>query len=178
MTTSALEPYYPTSQVSSTEVNSTSAKHHDLISFMGLMQRYGVDLLPIKWQPALADLGRGGSASVSQALINIQTSFAFKRVTFTNGETEECFDRLVKEVSILRHPELRNHDSLIRLEAYCCEILEEPEQISPVLIFEKAPLGDLQSFMLSERARSISSSVKLDFCSDIARALSALHSLC
>lgn len=175
--TSALEPYYPTSQILS-EIDSTIAKHDDLVSFMGLMQKCGVDLLPIKWQPALADLGRGGSANVSQALINTQTNYAFKRVFFTDGGTEKSFERLVKEVSILSHPELRNHDSMIQLEAYCCEILEKPERISPVLIFATAPLGDLQSFMLSEEARSLSSNVKLGFCLDIARALSALHGLC
>ena len=155
-----------------------STGHHDLISFLGLMQKAGVDLLPIKWQPALKTLGMGGSAHISQALVNATTSFAFKRLFFDGQNTETCFERLRKEALILRHVYLSDHIHLIRLEAYCCEILKEPERISPVLIFEKFPLGNLQAFLLSEESRNVTFRERLGFCADIADALAALHRLC
>ena len=110
------------------------------------MQKSGVDYLPIKWQPALEELGKGGSAGVSQALINIGTSFAFKRLFFHGLNEEKCYERLGKEALILRHVHIINHQSFIRLEAYCCEILKEPERISPVLTFEKFPWATYKNF--------------------------------
>ena len=183
MATSIVVPQYPISQNSalcSKEAiqYAVLTGHHDLISFLGLMQKTGVALLPMKWQPALEKLGVGGSAYISQALVNARTSFAFKRL-FSHGlDTKACFERLGKEALILRHVSLINHVHLIRLEAYCCEILKEPERISPVLIFEKFPLGDLQAFLLSEEGRNITFSERLGFCADIADALAALHGLC
>jgi Protein tyrosine and serine/threonine kinase len=183
MATSVLASQYSISQkpaVCSREAaqDAVSTGHHDLISFLGLMQKAGVDLLPIKWQPALENLGTGGSACISQALVNVRTNFAFKRLFFEGRNTETCFERLGKEALILRHVYLINHVHLIRLEAYCCEILKEPERISPVLIFEKFPLGNLQAFLLSEESRNITFSERLGFCADIADALAALHRLC
>ncbi len=183
MATSVLVPQYSISQKPATcsrelAQESASVGHHDLISFLGLMQKSGVDFLPIKWQPALEDLGKGGSAGVSQALINTGTSFAFKRLFFDGLNTEKCFERLGREALILRHVWLINHENLIRLEAYCCEILKEPERIAPVLIFEKFTLGNLQDFLLSEKARSITFGERLGFCADIANALAALHRYC
>ncbi|KAL9615144.1 MAG: hypothetical protein Q9167_000462 [Letrouitia subvulpina] len=139
------------------------------------MQMSGVDFLPIKWQPALRNLGLGGSAAVSQALINIETSFAFKRLFFDGVGPEKCYERLATETKILRHISLLRHENVVRLEGYCCEILREPERISPVLIFEKFPLGNLQDFLLSARAENIAFCDKLGFCADIADALAALH---
>ena len=183
METSVLAPQYSISQKPAicpreAAQDAVSMGHHDLISFLGLMQFAGVDLLPIKWQPALENLGMGGSAGISQALVNVGTSFAFKRLFFDGLNTETCFERLRKEALILRHISLINHEHLIRLEAYCCEILKEPERISPVLIFERFPLGNLQAFLLSEESRNISVSERLGFCADIADALAALHGQC
>jgi Protein tyrosine and serine/threonine kinase len=179
MTSPCLEPYYSDTGLYgtySTVHDCISTKHHDLISFLALMQHCGVDFLPIKWQPALEDLGRGGSADVSQALINSEMSFAFKRVFFAGRSTDESFRRLTTEVLVLRNRLVQGHPNIIRLEAYCCEILTGYERLSPVLIFEKAHLGDLQCFVLSEKATEIPFDVKVGLCSDIAEALHVLHS--
>ena len=183
MATSVLVPQYSIPQkpdICSRELAQTSASvgHHDLISFLGLMQNSGVDFLPIKRQPALKDLGRGGCACISQALINTGTTFAFKRLFFDGLNMEKYFERLGKEALILRHVHLMNHENLIQLEAYCCEVPKEPERISPVLIFEKFQLGNLQDFLLSDNAKSITFSERLSFCADIANALAALHRYC
>ena len=39
--------------------------HDGLISFLGYMQHIGVDLLRIRWQSALRDVDKGGSAPYS-----------------------------------------------------------------------------------------------------------------
>ena len=183
MTTSIIPPHYTISQ--QPDVGSKKpvqlagpSSHYDLISFLGLMQQLGVDLLPIKWQPALESLGVGGSANIPQALLNASTSFAFKRLLIDGVDVETCFERLAKEAFILRHVSLIHHKYLIRLEAYCCEILKKPERILPVLIFEKFPLGNLQDYLLSEATVNITFTERLSFCADIADALSALHGLC
>ena len=183
METSVLAPLYsispkPTFYSREAAQDASSTGHHDFISFLGLMQYSGVDLLPIKWQPALLNLGSGGSACISQALINESTSFVFKRLFHEGLSRQTYFERLGKEALILRHVYLINHMNFIRLEAYCCEILKESKQISPVLIFEKFPLGSLQHFLLSDASKNVTFSERLRFCADIANALMALHRLC
>lgn len=158
-----------------TRSEAANDNHHDLISFLGYMQGLGVDFLPIKWQTGLKDAGRGGSARVSQAQINLGTSFAFKRMYFDGTNTEECYKRAANEASILRHTYLIHHFNMIRLEGFCLEILSQPERLSPVLIFNNFPLGNLQEFLLSNV--SVTVNERIGFCADIARALVALHEL-
>ena len=131
--------------------------------------------MPIKWHSALGDVGKGGSARISQAPIRRGSGFAFKRTRFDGINTEDCFERAVKEALVLRHVYLINHENFIRLEAFCLEIFSEPEQLLPVLVFDNFPLGNLQEFLLSE-AR-ITFDERLRFCADIAKALATLHGL-
>ena len=82
MSSAAPSTYYSRtswqSNIISTESDYIVLKHNDLVSFFGLLRYYKVDLSSIKWQPTLENLGAGGSANVSLAFINVQTSFAFK----------------------------------------------------------------------------------------------------
>ncbi|KAL9038077.1 MAG: hypothetical protein Q9180_003353, partial [Flavoplaca navasiana] len=161
-------PQYPRSEVAWED-------HRDLISFLGYMQYLGVDFLPIKWHPGLKDVGTGGSARVSQAPFNLETSFAFKRLYFDGTNTEECYERATKEASILRHVHLIHHFNMVRLEAFCLEILARPVRLSPVLIFNKFPLGNLQEYLLVNASVTVEERIR--FCADTARALAALHAL-
>ena len=51
----------------------------DFLSILGIVQKLDIDFLPIIWQPALDAAGNGAIAEIRQSLINVQTSFAFKR---------------------------------------------------------------------------------------------------
>ena len=155
--------------------SSSPTGHYDLISLLGRLQFFGIDYLPIKWLPATKDLGQGGSARVSQALVNSNVSWAFKRPFSDDLIGEKDFERLGKEACVLT---LVKNENLIRIEAYCYEISKETERISPVLIFEKFPLGNLQDFLLSKKTGNITLSERLGFCADIANALAALHGRC
>ena len=124
MTNSALEPHGLTRSESSTgslrEADSRLMKHHDLVLIRGPAGCNNAGWggpSANEWQVALEDHGRGDSASVPQALVDTQTTFAFKRRFFTNGGREESFQRLGKEVSILHHPRFSNHYCIIRLNA-------------------------------------------------------------
>src|ERR1700721_2658581 len=57
-----------------------SDTHYDLVAFLGLAQRLEIDFLPITWQPKLDVIGKGDTAEIWQTLINVQISFAFKRI--------------------------------------------------------------------------------------------------
>ena len=85
------------SDVISTESDCIALKHNDLIYFFGLLQYCKVDLSSLKWQPALEILGAGGSANVSLALINVQTSFALERQISRGRDIKESICRLAME---------------------------------------------------------------------------------
>jgi hypothetical protein len=61
------------------EILRKSESHFDLISFLSAVQSSAVDLLPLTWRQAEESLGRGGTAFISQSLVDRDTSFAFKR---------------------------------------------------------------------------------------------------
>ena len=162
-------------QTSTESEELVSGSHSDLISFLGYMQKSGIDFLPIKWQPAVPDLGRGGSARISQAAITLGISLAFKRVFFDGTNLEECFRQVSKEALILRHVYLINHKNFIKVEAFSLEIIAEPDTLLPVLIFDKVPLGNLQDYLVSNNTATFEE--RLGFCADILEALAALHNL-
>jgi hypothetical protein len=135
---------------------------YDIVSFLALAQQCGLDLLPIKWQPALGVLGKGGTAAVNQSLINVQMSYAFKRVLPLRA-VKSGFREWASELLILCHSWMRTNYHIARLEAFCLEVLKDG-RVSPVLIFEKAELGDLEHFVTLEEANAISFDGWLKLC--------------
>jgi Protein tyrosine and serine/threonine kinase len=153
--------------------------HYDFISFLGVAQRLRIDFLPITWQPALDKVGEGGTADIRQALINLQMSFAFKRLKWprqVGSDESRSFLALISEVSILGHPSIRNHPNIIKLDGICWDISPDDEKVWPVLVFEKAQNGDLDRFMNSDTGKSLCLEERLKLCSDIATAVKDMHS--
>ena len=157
-------------------------RHHDLIHFLGLAQFYQVDLLPIKWQPSLETLGDGRTSDVSQSLFNIQIGLAFKRTFPTQSEDQrhsdgesDVYPRLCTELSILAHPPLRNHPSIVRLEGFCWELHLDSFGALPVFVFEKAQGGSLQKFMSSEQGGNLNFAERKRLCVQVADALMTMH---
>jgi hypothetical protein len=151
----------------------------DFLSFLGIAQSLKIDFLPITWQPALDTIGHGGTAEIRQTLINIQTSFAFKRLVSTrSGEEAKNFQALIAEISVLGQPSIREHPNIITLEGICWDIIPETEQVWPVLVFEKAPLGDLLVFMEQGAGNKLGLEDRLKLCIDIATAVADMHSNC
>lgn len=168
---------------------------YDLITFLGVAQRLGIDFLPITWQQALDRIGRGATAEIRETLLTLQASFAFKRPIFQSsfdpGEFEgRILPSLIAEMSILAQPSIRRHPNIIRLEGICWEVSpgqgppvlrDRPVEtgnggIVPVLVFEKANHGDLSSFMMHSEGKQLDFTERLELCTAVAEAIITMHS--
>lgn len=157
---------------------STQYGDYGIIAVLALAQRLHINFLPITWQAALGPVGEGGQAEINQALIHVQTSFAFK--CFTKASQIHNFERthfqeLINEMVILSHPLIREHPHVVRLEGICWDISQD-DQVWPVLVFEKAPLGDLDRFVTSTKGTKLSMEDRLNLCVDIGIAIKDMHS--
>ena len=152
---------------------------HDksLIYFLATLQQFGVDILPITWQPALDELGFGASAHVNQSIINVQSSLAFKRIA-----SNTSYKALLLEVIISSTPKVRGHPNVNALEGVCWEVraqsLGKLFDAVPVLVYQKASFGNLRDLMRNKIGQRLSFALKLQICLDIAMALETLHSCC
>jgi serine/threonine protein kinase len=162
-----------------TRYSATSANHtndglqNDLIAFLSIAQKCNVDFLPITWQPALGNLGEGGSGTISQSTFNADMSLAFKQFHYSR-DSEMNFLPLMSEVLILSQPPIQNHPNIINLEGICWEIKPHTEKAIPVLVFEKAA-WDLHQFMNVPESMNMSIEERLKICADIGIAIMALH---
>jgi hypothetical protein len=147
-------------------------RQNDFISVLALAQHLNVDFLPITWHPAVETLGAGATAEIRQALVDIQTSFAFKRIGL---ERKDAFTALASEISVLRTAEVSEHQNIISLVGICWDVDPDGPVIWPVLVFEKAPFGNLGDFLQSDLGRQLPTSQVLSMMIDIGRALACLH---
>ena len=145
----------------------------DLVSFLAVAQKLKIDFLPITWQPALEELGEGGTARIRQSLVTLRLSFAFKRNKLFSTR---AFQALTSEISVLGHPAIRYHQNVVRLEGICWDFPNEDEAVRPVLVFEKARHGDLEKFSDSKAGKDLSFKDRLKVCVNVANAILAMHS--
>ena len=68
------------STVALPRVSKANIYEHNFVAFLGATQALGIDFLPITWQSAMEDVGRGATAEIRQSLLSLQTSLAFKRI--------------------------------------------------------------------------------------------------
>jgi hypothetical protein len=147
---------------------------NNIITFFAMMHSCGIPLLPLKWQPARSSLGMGGTARVNQAVLHSQMSYAFKRVRTSGAPINADVGKWVNELFILSNPPIREHPNVIRLEG-CCLDIDGRGRLHPVLVFERATLGDLEQFILSGKAESMEFKDMLDICIQLGYALELLH---
>ncbi|KAL9076518.1 MAG: hypothetical protein Q9161_000850 [Pseudevernia consocians] len=160
----------------------TINSHNDFISFLAVAQYYEIDFVSLTWQQGRGQLGIGGTSEIWQSNYSKRTDFVFKRIkladTFETDpqDQEKGFNALVSEISILSHPLIRHHQNIVKLEGISWEIHRKSHRVWPVLVLEKAQLGDLKSFMSSEQGRLTTMRDRLELCTDVASAIIALHS--
>lgn len=145
----------------------------DLWYFLGILQHFRLDIIPISWQPALEELGRGNSAVVNQSQIHINLNFAFKRFMFGTD-----LKYLIAEIAILSIPTIRSHPNIQTLEGVCWERQRDEDgrlQVWPVLVSPKADMYDLRVFMKSDMGRNTTLQQSLSLCFDVGRALKTMH---
>lgn len=164
---------------------------YGFISVLGLAQRLKIDLLPITWQALLGLVGQS-RATINQALVDVQTSFAFKR--FSHNGTDPL-QETSQEMATLGHPLVRDHPHIVQLIGICWDIPQDDQQTSedhqviptddqdiledirvwPVLVFEKSHLGDLYHFARHGKGKGFSLEDKLKICADVCIAIRDMH---
>lgn len=159
--------------------SSTSDQEYDFLDFLGIAQSLKIDFLPIIWQPALDKDGEGGTAEILQALVNVQMTFAFKRLKHPRFAMEESRNlrALIAEISVLGHPAIRYHPNVANIEGVCWDVVDGGEQLWPVLVFEKTRWGDLNRFMTSGPGKELDTKNRLDMLFDVALAVRDLHTI-
>ena len=156
----------------------------DLIAFLTIAQKLGIDVLSIDGRSIGALAGKGGTSRVTQRQMDVQTSFAFKyfssrqRLEFQRGKLSEAevFQTLINEISVLAHPKVRWHANIVELQGVCWDIPADYE-VWPILVFEKSQHGDLFNFLHSPIGRDISFTQRLELCIDVGTAIIDMHSL-
>ena len=153
------------------------ADHQNIYSFLGVAQQYGVEFMPIAWEPGRDGLGIGASGQVNQSLVDIRTSLAFKRFRILGDDSKKAKSLLkswITEMVILRSPGIRDHPNIIHLEGVAWEVDPVSLSASPVLVYKRGDLGSLGSF-LSQHGSDISFEQKVAICVGLAAAVDALH---
>lgn len=171
--------YYTKSGKTYQSAGPASNDGYDFLDFLGVAQTLKIDLLPISWQPALGTVGEGGTAEIRQALINLQMTFAFKRLKRSRSSMDEAQDwgKLIAEISILGHPAVRSHQNIVNIEGICWDVISSGKKVWPVLVFEKTRHGDLEMFMSSDEGRRLGFKERLDVLCDIGLAIRDLHTI-
>ena len=172
------------------------SEYCDFITFLGIAQSLQIDFLPITWQQGLKRIGEGATGEIREALLDKDTSFAFKRRLFRESFNFEELKRLilptlVAEISILHIPSIRYCPNIINLVGVCWEVYCEDEYtlsrdkpadfskagVIPVLVFQKSKYGDLHTFMVHGAGRSLGFDERLHLCIGVAEAISQMHAL-
>lgn len=170
---------YPSSRFTATDTFSspTTTSSHNFLTFLAATQFYKVDILPFNWDFALESAGPAGTAKIYESPLDVNRDFVFKRTRFTNTDANDSgtYNALVSEMSILCHPLLRQHPYIINLKGISWEITEKGDGVWPVIVLDKAPLGDLNYFLTTEEGKNLTFKKRSDLCAGIASAIRALH---
>lgn len=151
----------------------------NFLSVLGMAQWRKIDFLPITWQPAMEQIGRGGSARIQQSPVNLQIDFAFKRLSLAAeslSDENALYRALTTEIGVLGHHRIADHPSILKLEGICWDIDPCSEKVYPALVFEKAVYGDLGSFKTSELFQNFDVASKMLLCAHVANAVADMHS--
>lgn len=109
----------------------------------------------------------------------MKISLALKRLAPAQVASSEAkenrFEALIAELCVLGHKYIRGHSFVNRLQGICWDIETESESVWPVLMFEKAPHGDLERFMNRGAGAKIALNDRLQLCAEIAIAITDLH---
>ncbi|KAL3461680.1 kinase-like domain-containing protein [Aspergillus heterothallicus] len=187
------KPWLPFSTTSGIDLPPAPADVN-IITFITVVQQMRIPFLPLTWQATLDPLGRGGTSQVSQALVNLETSFAFKRVAEKDRlekSDRDIFIRLINETFLLRSAAVVGHPHLLELEGLCWDVTVEdsPSQtrsedsdpcgenkVWPVFVFQKAHYGDLYTFVRSPMGQGLGIYARWKICLDIGAAIAHMQS--
>lgn len=147
----------------------------DLVDFLSIAQQCKVDFLPITWHEGLEPFDAGGSSNLSQSIVDVKTNFAFKRfIKRHNGRSSDLRD-VASEILTLQNEVIKSHPNFVNLVGVCWEFEPKTDSFNPDLVFPKAPLGNLRTFLNGPPSREIPFMTRLALCVDIMKAIAVLH---
>jgi hypothetical protein len=166
-------------ELSDSAVNSAQVKNAqcDLITFLAAVQLLEIDILPITWQSARKPIGEGATGKINEAVVNMQTSLAFKCVSERQREREsesKILQAFVDEITVLGQPMIRRHPTIVKLQGICWDV-QSDQNVWPVLVFEKSRFGDLGQFLKSPEGRALNITARVMLCMNIGLALLNMH---
>ena len=158
-------------------LSSTSVNRYSFLDFLRVAQHRRIGFLPIQWQPGMKKFGKGGTAKIHQGVGNVEMTFAFKQMKRTYSPIEKAvyLSALIAETSILGHGQIQFHNNVVNLEGISWDVDPGEGTVWPVLVFEKAPYGDINDFMTSDVGRELDIEKRLSLLTDIALAVRYLH---
>ncbi|KAK0712751.1 hypothetical protein B0T26DRAFT_650945, partial [Lasiosphaeria miniovina] len=168
----------PLRSSSSAEVQGTEPEpdRFNFLSFLATVQALQIEILPLVWDITHDDdKGFGGTSVIYQALVNLDTSFAFKTYRKQQKTEEQVFQILINEITVLSEPSVREHTNIAQLQGICWEISPSDDKPWPVLVFEKSHHGDLDHFA-RHGGRGMMTNDRLRLCLDVGRAVIDMHS--
>ena len=177
------DSFFKPRKLSDTSIESTQVANalYDFITFLAVVQRLRIEVLPITWQAARLPIGIGATGQVNEALISLHTSFAFKCVSERQKErvaTESIIQTLLNEIVVLGHESIQSHPNIVQLQGICWDVASDDEgndKIWPVLVFEKAQYGDLYNFATLPIGKELCFAERLKICMDIGTAIWDMH---
>ncbi|VUC26625.1 unnamed protein product [Clonostachys rosea] len=173
-----IEPYLGSSYRHPTKVvvpgAETGPPGFNFLSFLATVQRFRLQILPFLWDAGRQDVGSGATSRVSEGTLNVDTSFAYKRVNKEKTEAQ-IFQAFSNEISVLSHPMIRLHRNVAQLQGICWEVSPADNNPWPVLVFEKTHLGDLRTFMSLSAGSQLTVKGRLGLCLGIGNALRDFH---
>ncbi|KAI1119912.1 kinase-like domain-containing protein [Nemania abortiva] len=166
----------------------------NLITFLSAVQDLKLEILPLQWQSTRRLIGKGGTSQISQAVVNPETSIAFKRVSEEDRlrlDDEEIFRRIISEILVLAHEGIRGHPNILELQGVSWDVSPslgennsessptdslKSTKVWPVLLFEMSRYGDLGHFAALPAGQSLDHAARLSICLQIGLALATMHS--
>ncbi|RTE78465.1 hypothetical protein BHE90_007067 [Fusarium euwallaceae] len=167
---------------------------YNLLTCLACAQARNIDIIAISPLEAQGELGRGGQAVVGQTRVSVDAVLAFKRpnsegigTVFSTESTlrrvENVYRDVATEMLALSEPGIRGHAHIIQLQGICWEVHKirtwffgRKLRVWPILVMEKAELGDLQCYMATEQGQQLSTSDKMSLCQGLASAIATAHS--
>lgn len=184
--------FFPTLEDDGSETQSVISKkiwemeadeHSPLLRLLTIAKSVNCSILPLAWGSAMDLLGEGATGKISQAPLNSQISFAYKRFSHRLGAESNLthekginilYNSMVCEMVAFHLPEIYRHPNIAKVEGLCFELVPESDKVWPVLVFRKAVLGSLDHFIDGlENALELADLV--DACGEIAKGLRVLH---
>jgi hypothetical protein len=160
----------------------TTTEHNNFIRFLQVASALEVPLLPLTWDPAFEALGRAGATGhVNQASLNAGITLAFKRFNpqvsrpdiSQDSFRQIQYNAMIAEMTILMRKDIRRHQNIILFVGVCFELSSVSDDVWPVLVFNKADLGDLHTFL--SHCRPLNVPTLATICGEVAKGIDIMH---